>query len=46
MTEQELDSYLAKNLKLEWLFDERECEWHLGLALKGRVISKIPFEAN
>ena len=46
MNEQELDRYLEKNLKIEWIFDERECEWFLGLKLKGRTISKIHFEAS
>lgn len=46
MNEKELDRYLEKNLKIDWVFDEIKCEWYLALKLKGRTISKIPFEAS
>lgn len=46
MTEQELDKYLEDNLSIDWSFDKRNCHWHLVLKLKGKTISKIPFEAN
>lgn len=41
---QEIKDYISKNLKIDWIYDEKTENLYLGLILEGKVIDKVKFE--
>ena len=41
---QETKDYIANNLKIDWIYDEKTEKLYLGLILEGKVIDKVRFE--
>lgn len=37
-------SYISKNLKIDWIYDEKTEKLYLGLILDDKVIDKVKFE--
>ena len=40
----EIKDYILKNLKIDWIYDEKTEKLYLGLILEGEVIDKVRFE--
>lgn len=40
----EIKDYISKNLKIDWIYDEKSEKLYLGLILEGEVIDKVKFE--